>query len=334
VLRRFVMVLAALVLPLATAVAAIAGPAAQPAAAASWHTPNPSIAVDNYHNQYVFWKGTDGHLWETFYDGSWHGPIGLPQMGILGSPPSVTISPVRSVIYGGRTLADQYVVWEGGDHNLWFAYWDGSWHGPSKLGFGPLASQPSVSADGSNGLVVVWKGTDGGLWFARSSPSFSASGWAGPSSIGEGPLNSAPSLTMGGGGIDAAWTGQSPQYDLWYHTAGTLIHIGFGPLDSPPSIVGLYADQRFAFWVGTDGTLWSGGWTYTALNNHLQTVGPGRINQSNGQSMGLLGSAPSAAFNTQTYYVVWQGQDNALWEATLNLSNGNWQLQRLGMGPL
>jgi hypothetical protein len=133
-------------LALAAVVTAIAVPAAQPAAAASapWHGPNPSIAVDNYSDQFVFWKGTDGGLWEAYNDGSWHGPIGLHQMGILGSPPSVAVSSTQTTNNG---LPYQYVVWEGTDRNLWLAYWDGSWHGPAKIGFGPLGSQPSVSVN-------------------------------------------------------------------------------------------------------------------------------------------------------------------------------------------
>ena len=46
--------------------------------------------------QLVFWQGTDGHLWEAWYTGAWHGPVDwTARWGshvTLGSAPSVWVS--------------------------------------------------------------------------------------------------------------------------------------------------------------------------------------------------------------------------------------------------
>jgi len=44
----------------------------------------PAVAIHANGEQDVFWRGTDGNLWETWYDGRWHGPVDLGD-GPLGS---------------------------------------------------------------------------------------------------------------------------------------------------------------------------------------------------------------------------------------------------------
>ena len=41
---------------------------ALPALAASVSARGPSAAVDSFENEYVFWKGTDGNLWEALHN--------------------------------------------------------------------------------------------------------------------------------------------------------------------------------------------------------------------------------------------------------------------------
>jgi hypothetical protein len=339
-IRKIIGVLAALVLPLAAVVAGgiqtAAPAAAAPVARAPWHNPNPSIAVTPTGNQFVFWKGRNGRLWEAYKNrgGSWRGPISITKMGILGSTPSAAIN---------LHTYDQDVVWQGRDGELWFGCWNGKrWYGPTNLHMGHIGSRPAIASDGQGHLSVVWEGTNRALWTANYSPdsgscSAAASGrWSGPKSLGDRPLNSPPTATLANGPLDVAWTGTAPQYDIWYNTGGTLVHIGMGPLDSAPSLLSALSDgYAQAFWAGTNGGLWFGQWRWLALTHTLSKDGPGQITQSNGRGMGPLGSAPSAAFATPSYYVVWQGQDNNLWEATLNLATGKNTLTKVpGMGPL
>ncbi|MBO0884763.1 MAG: hypothetical protein J2P17_31415 [Mycobacterium sp.] len=317
--RRLRSTLAALVLLLAATVAGVQ--AAQPAMAASWLYPNPSIAVSSNGDRWVFWQGTNGGLWEAYYNGSWHGPTGISQMGTLGSVPTVAV-------IGGNP----YVVWKGTDGHLWLGYWNSGWHGPYNLGMGTLGTRPSIMADQQGELAVVWRGTDNNLWEAYSTQSPpSGSGWSGPHNLGDGPLGSSPSATgsVAGQYVDAGWTGTAPQRDLWWHQGnGIFKSLGMGPLNSPPSIVDVGMDTYVGFWGGTDYNLWYGQWQYN-INTGTSVKAWGKI------GLGPLGGAPSAAFDGHAYYVVWKGTNAGLWEGTCNLNGACWSLNQVpGMGPL
>ena len=61
----------------------------------------PAAVVDQFGNQYVFWRGSDSQLWEGWYDiytRKWHGPVKLG-MGPLVSEPSAAASPTQ--VFGG-----------------------------------------------------------------------------------------------------------------------------------------------------------------------------------------------------------------------------------------
>jgi hypothetical protein len=47
--------------------------------------------VDSNGHTYVYWEGTNGDLWEAYWNGSWRGPIDHG-MGTLGSAPTVAVS--------------------------------------------------------------------------------------------------------------------------------------------------------------------------------------------------------------------------------------------------
>lgn len=112
----------------------------------------------------VYWKGTNGALWEGDTSGasSWSGPTSHG-MGPLGSAPAVA-----SLGYG-----NEYVFWGGTFGRLWQGAWDSaSWNGvdlngPTSIGFGPMASAPTVAAVPPNGYDVFWIGTDSDLWEAQ-----------------------------------------------------------------------------------------------------------------------------------------------------------------------
>jgi hypothetical protein len=112
----------------------------------------------------VYWDGTNSALWEGDTSGgvNWSGPTSHG-MGPLGSAPSVA-----SLSYG-----NEFAFWGGTDGRLWEASWDStSWNGvnlngPTSVGFGPMASAPTVAAVAGGEYDVFWVGTDANLWEAR-----------------------------------------------------------------------------------------------------------------------------------------------------------------------
>ena len=76
----------------------------------------PAAVVDQFGNQYVFWRGSDSQLWEGWYDiytRKWHGPVKLG-MGPLVSEPSAAASP--SQVFGGpggQPFSALFLYWEG-----------------------------------------------------------------------------------------------------------------------------------------------------------------------------------------------------------------------------
>jgi hypothetical protein len=167
----------------------------------------PSVAMTSNGSAYVFWRGTDGNLWEA--QGAATGALAGPYnhgMGQLGT------GPAAAVTANGYT----YVYWRGGgpQYDLWEAYWNGSaWVGPYNRGMGPLGSAPSVAMTSSATAYVFWKGTDGDLWEAQGA----ATGpLAGPYNHGMGQLGSAPAATVTPNGYTYVyWQGGGPKYDLW-----------------------------------------------------------------------------------------------------------------------
>jgi hypothetical protein len=324
----------ALVLTLAVTFAG-AVRAATPAAAASWLNPNPAIAVNGFNDQWVFWQGTNGHLWEAYNSGgsTWQGPTEIAQMGVLGSTPSVAVTGVNGEV--------PYVVWRGTDGALWFGYDDNGWHGPCRLGMGPIpaGSRPSIEAAQASppgALTVSWKGANNALWYAYTTAGPQCNGWAGPYSLGDGPLGSVPSTFGPGGGAyqQTVWTGTGPQYDLWDYVAGGLYNLGGGPLGSPPSITEYpYPSHYMVFWAGTNRQLW-----YSQIDNNGSSGPVATTPASIGG--GPLGGAPTAAFNGANtpdgsiWDIVWQGEDNGLWELSFQ-DFGSASLNEIpGMGPL
>jgi hypothetical protein len=232
--------------------------------------------------QLVFWQGTDGHLWEAWYAGSWNGPVDWTARwgsANLGSAPSVWVS---------ADSTQQTVFWRGADGHLWEAWYVGSWNGPVDWsarwpGTPILASAPSalVTPDGSQQLVF-WRDGVGHLeeaWYAGS--------WNGPSdwsaawSTGA-LLSSAPSVAI---------TATGDQLIFWQGTNGHLWETWWGgarsaPLDwasvsnvssqlgSSPSVA-LQRTEQLVFWRGLNGHLieswWGGPWSPVV---DLSGVGP------------------------------------------------------------
>jgi hypothetical protein len=320
--RRMAGALAALVLPTAAAVAVNTQPAW---AAAAWRYPGPSIATtQGGAAQYVVWAGGGGALWQAKRDnGTWRGPFHLAQAGTMGSEPDVAV-----------VGANPYIVWQGTDGHLWLTYWNsGQWRGACNLGMGQLGSRPSISVSDSGTLTVGWKGTNGYLWYAYSTTNPSCSGWSGPHSLNTGVMGSSPAVTGHAGGqyLDAAWSGAGSSSDMWWRQGnGILKDLGLSGINSPPSLVSLTNSTWDGFWAGRDGHLWSAAWRYTV------TGGTNVVDQAfQIGAAGTIGSAPSAAFDSRTYYVVWKGTDAHLWWGTCDLVGTCWSVSMVpGMGTL
>ncbi len=163
--------------------------------------PSATVSADGS-TQLVFWRGTDGHLWEAWFTGAWNGPADFTTLGTLAGAPSVAVTPDGS---------QQLVFWQAPDGNLAEAWFTTSWHGPAEFpAMGRLGSSPSASVtpDGSTQLVF-WRTSDGHLhegWYAG--------GWHGPIDLtaqsfnGAGLLTSAPSArALPGGNQVVFWQG-------------------------------------------------------------------------------------------------------------------------------
>lgn len=263
-------------------------------------------------NSYVFWKGTNGNLWERVGPPGEKGPIDQG-MGILGSAPSV----VYDQEYG-----EDLVFWKGTDSNLWMATCTGTTCvGPTEVpGMGPLGSQPTAVVPPFGGYVeVFWRGAYRGLWSADDL--FWT--WTGPTEIGNmGFLGSAPTAVISGD--DGIW-GPYVQAIYWEGMDGNLwetyqvyncvdgcywhpwvgpINQGMGPLGSQPSAVIGSNGDAYVYWQGSgNGNLWQ------AIGNPT-----GALSGPYDLGMGVLGSAPSVAENyAGDDFVYWAGTDDNLW---------------------
>jgi hypothetical protein len=319
-----------------------------------WFNPVPAFAVTNVllrgspGSQFVFWRGADGYLWEEYNHGyGWVGPTEWTNSGLMGSQPSVAL-PVDINTTGGNTV----LVWRGTDGKLRFMFWNNGWHGPCNTGAGniPADSRPSISTeDVGNGTVyiVAWKGSDNYIW-TTSSPTNpgGCNGWSAPARVGHGSLGSVPDI-LGCCGDLFAWAGNSPQQHLMWYEATKVFDVGWGPLDSPPSVIaepwlnsGLTAYYQ-AFWAaprpgpGTDPplTLWTGTFSYDPIQGLSIPIGG---SQTPLQFLGALGGAPIARWDGSAHiYVVWESSDYSLWEATCDLrsSPGCWSSETQILPP-
>jgi hypothetical protein len=131
----------------------------------SWHGPvnlphagtlgsGPSDVVDARGVDHVFWRGTDGILWELSGPGRQWASASFDS-GPLGSAPSAAITPA----------GEQDVFWRGPNRMLYEIRRTGRWRGAANLaGAGVMGSAPAAAVDAKGVDHVFWKGTDGFLW--------------------------------------------------------------------------------------------------------------------------------------------------------------------------
>jgi len=280
----------------------------------------PQVAVTpDGSQQIVFWKDTTtNQLAEAWYAlGSWHGPVGFPQLGTLTSTPAVAVA---------KDGSQQLVFWEGpGGHlfEAWYAL--AAWHGPVDItngslgGHAILGSAPSVVTTTDGSELVFWRGTDGHLgeaWYA-------VGGWHGPADFTSlGSLASSPSATITPDGSQQLVFFQGADNRLtedWYALGSWHGPMEFGALSSPPSAtVTPDGSTQLVFSKTAAGHLQES-W-YTLGSWH----GPIDWTSAAFGGNGLLTSSPSATVTVDgsTQIVFWQGAGATLWEGWYTL--GAW----------
>ena len=238
-----------------------------PAADASASARGPATVADGYGNEFVFWKGANGGLWEAVHyarSNRWGKAHDL-NMGKLGSEPTVAITN-QTFDSGGAALNAQYVYWRGANGKLVMAYWAGKWHGPVYLATGVICSQPAATfVDGSDGpmMIVIWKGLadpkcgndsfGSHFWFVfsfkNSFPPTTARDYSGPTEDPDAHfIGSSPSITT----VRSHGCAPSPlcaRYVVvaWEGTAGGLWQEIWD--ENPPGrVLGPYRDTGPASW--------------------------------------------------------------------------------------
>jgi hypothetical protein len=290
--------------------------AASPAAAQTVVNPALSVTSDSYGNEFVFWKGRDGNLWDDIYNAStstWSSATAVPGMGPIGSQPSVTllvpplppVSPeLHSHLHPAIPAITTYleVVWEGVDDNLWTV-------------------QGSIANEASTPATISWP--------------------AAPSAVpGMGPLGSQPAATFAVDGFITGPLAERPEalfpaklWVFWKGQDGSLWSVaatigvagaltwpgsptaipGMGPLGSAPAAGSDLIGDIYVFWQGstTNTHVWEA-WYDNAAASPAWSSAPIDL----GQYSGNTGSSPSVAVTpTGQQYIFWQGQDANLWFA-------------------
>jgi len=133
-------------------------------------------SVSGYNRIDVFVRGSDGAVWQKYYQNGWSGWIPLGGKLAAGTGPAVASSAA------GRL--DVFV--QGTDNQLWHKWWNGAtWSGWEPLG-GKLTASPAASAGYTSGGAlpytynVVVRGTDGAAW----TKSWTGSKWSSWTSLG------------------------------------------------------------------------------------------------------------------------------------------------------
>ena len=280
----------------------------------------PQVAVTpDGSQQIVFWKDTTtNQLAEAWYAlGSWHGPVGFPQLGTLTSTPAVAVT---------KDGSQQLVFWEGpGGHlfEAWYAL--AAWHGPVDITNGSLgrqgilASAPAVVTTKDGSQLVFWRGTDGHLGEAW----YSAGAWHGPADFTSlGSLASAPSATITADGSQQLVFFQGTNGLLtedWYALGSWHGPMVFGAISSPPSVtVTPDGSTQLVFSKTAAGHLQESWYTLGSWHGPIDWTSAAFAGN------GLLTSSPSATVTVDgsTQIVFWQGAGSTLWEGWYTL--GAW----------
>ncbi|MFC6019909.1 hypothetical protein ACFP2T_27390 [Plantactinospora solaniradicis] len=263
-------------------------------AAAMWGAPEAGVSGVVYDNLLrVFARGTDGALWQYYWNGTEWKTQDLGG-GFIGAPAAVVHGNVLRVFVRGN------------DGALWQNYLvDGHWTW-QRIG-GGITSAPSATMHGSV-LRVFARANDGALWQA-----YWANGEWTWQDLGGG-ISSPPSAVMHGSvlRVFARANDGALWQNYWANGTGTWQDLG-GGITSAPSAM-MHGDILRAFARGADGALWqnywaNGTWTWQDLG-------------------GTITSAPSAVMHGTVLRAFARGKDSSLWQNYW--ANGEWTWQDLG----
>lgn len=279
----------------------------------------PAVAVDpNNSDEFVFWRGTDGNIWEGWWDGSWHGSVEVAT-GPVGSEPTAIV----------RSSGEIDVFWRGTNAELYWAYCyePDTCSGPYLLSSADnnLAGTPSAGVNNTTGGEYVWwQGTDGYLWEAWYDPSTGI--WYNGRIMG--PIGSAPTAGVANNGTEYVfWRGSDGNFwEGWFNGSwnGPATNTSMGRLGSEPGVgVQATTSYEYVFWMGQDTSLtegwWANGW-----------------NGPDGGAIYPVGSNPGVAIAPNGHELVFYkgkfGSLGGLWESWWDGSS--WTTANIGMGPL
>jgi glucosylceramidase len=172
----------------------------------------PTVAVNpSGHHRYLFWRRTNGRIYEAWNNGRWHGPAGRGWK--TSSGPSAAAS----------ADGHQYVTWSAPGGDLLQSVHSQSWSRPVDLtrvyGWGAngrSSSAPGLAVNPSNGhQYLFWRGRGNNLFEA-----YFDGRWHPPANRGWGAA-SAPSAAVAADGHQfLLWLGSGGRlYEAWHESA-------------------------------------------------------------------------------------------------------------------
>jgi hypothetical protein len=120
--------------------------------------------------QHVNYRGIDNHIYELWWDGSWH----YGDLTVATNAPNAAGNPFG---YMADSQGTQHVNYRGADAHIYELWWDGSWHFDDLVaaasGAVEAAGDPQGYATAAS-QQVYYRGTDGHVHELRSPPNPSA----------------------------------------------------------------------------------------------------------------------------------------------------------------
>jgi hypothetical protein len=237
----------------------------------------------------VFYRGTDNHLWNRYYNAGWSGENNLGE--VLTSAPDV-------VAHDGK----MEVFFRGQDGAVWNKIWNGTWGNAYKLQ-AVMVGGPSACSHGSGLVDVFYRGTDNHLWNR-----YFNTAWSGENNLGE-TLTSDPDAVAHDGKMEVFFRGgDGAVWDkIWDGTWANAYRLQ-AVVVGGPSACSRVTGTVDVFYRGQDNHLWNryfnaNGWS---AENNLGEV---------------LTSDPDAVAHDGKMEVFFRGQDGAVW---VKIWNGGW----------